>query len=243
MKIALISDIHGNLPALEAVYQSIKEKGISEIYNLGDSLYGPLWPEETAQFLINNKIVSIMGNEDEELLKSTVKNETGKYTLRQLSESSINWIRTLPYFYKNENITLFHGTLSNNREYFLEKICKGKVLIKSDEELTENIKNIRTKYVGFGHSHLERVVTLKGKILINAGSVGWPAFFDDKPKHKIETLNNFAKYVIIDNQNIEICNIAYDYKKSSKKAEKNNRDDWSRYIKYGRIAELKMEDL
>jgi len=78
MKIALLSDIHGNIPALEAVYQSIKEKGILEIYNLGDSLHGPLWPEETAQFLINNNIKSIMGNEDEVLIKSRNLNETEK---------------------------------------------------------------------------------------------------------------------------------------------------------------------
>ena len=78
MKIALISDIHGNVPALEAVYQSIKNKSISEIYNLGDSLYGPLWPEETARFLIEKNILSIMGNEDEALINNHKKNETEK---------------------------------------------------------------------------------------------------------------------------------------------------------------------
>jgi len=237
MKIALISDIHGNIPALEAVYQSIKGKGILEIYNLGDSLYGPLWPEETAQFLINSNIKSIMGNEDEALIKSNNLNETEKYTLSQLSETSINWIKGLPDIYESENITLFHGTPNNNRKYFLEKVCKGKVLIKSNKELTKSIKNIKTKYIGFGHSHLERVIMLEEKILINAGSVGWPAFLDDKPYHKIETLNNFAKYVIIDNQNIEICHIAYDYKMSCKRAKKNNRADWGKYLEYGRVID------
>jgi len=234
MKIALISDIHGNLPALEAVYKSIKEKGISEIYNLGDSLYGPLWPEETAQFLIRNNVKSIMGNEDEELLKDSTENETEKYTLSQLSESSLNWIRSLPGIYENENITLFHGRPNDNRKYLLERICNGRIEIKSNEELEEIVKNIKTKYLGFGHSHLERILVLKEKILINPGSVGWPAFSDDKPKHEIETFNNFAKYVIIDNENIEICNIAYDYKSACKRAKKNNRNDWLRYLEYGR---------
>jgi len=237
MKIALISDIHGNLPALEAVYQSIKEKGISEIYNSGDSLYGPLWPEETAQFLISHNIKSIMGNEDEELLSGSSRNETVKYTKSQLSESSRNWLKALPGFFKNQYITLFHGSPDNNRKYFLEKICRGKIAIKSNEELAEDIKNIKTKYTGFGHSHLERVIILKEQILINAGSVGCPAFSDDHPKHKIESLNNFAKYVIIDNKNTEMCYIAYDYKKSCKQAKKNNRDDWSRYLEFGRAAE------
>jgi len=78
-------------------------------------------------------------------------------------------------------------------------------------------------------------MTIKGKVLINAGSVGCPAFFDDSPEHKVETLNNYAKYVIIDNQNIEICYIAYDYKKASKRAKKNNRADWSSYIENGKV--------
>jgi len=235
MKIALISDIHGNLPALESVYQSIKEKGISEVYNLGDSLYGPLWPEETAQFLIKNEIKSIMGNEDEDLINNKIKNETEKYTLNQLSEKSINWLKNIPNIIENEYITLFHGMYNNNRKYFLENICNGNIIIKNNEEIMENIKEIKTKYIGFGHSHLEKILVIKEQILINAGSVGWAAFSDDDPIHKIETLNNYAKYVFINDQNIEICNIEYDYKMASKKAKENNRKDWVKYIETGRI--------
>jgi predicted phosphodiesterase len=235
MKIALISDIHGNLPALEAAYKSIKEKGIFEVYNLGDSLYGPLWPEETAQFIIENNIKSIMGNEDEDLINNSDKNEIEKYVLNQLSQSSINWLKMLPHICENEYITLFHGSPNNNRKYFLEKIYKENIIVKCNEELLENIENIKTKYIGFGHSHLERILVINDQILINAGSVGWPAFSDDDPKHKIETLNNFAKYVIINNKNIEICNIEYDYKIACKRAKKNNKEDWSKYIETGRI--------
>jgi predicted phosphodiesterase len=235
MKIALISDIHGNLPALEAVYQSIKEKGIFEIYNLGDSLYGPLWAEETAQFIIKNNIKSIMGNEDEDLINNSHKNETEKYVLKQLSQSSINWLKMLPFSFENEYITLFHGSPNNNRKYFLEKIHEENIIIKCNEELLENIKNIKTKYIGFGHSHLERILVINDNVLINAGSVGWSAFMDDDPKHKIETLNNFAKYVIIDNLNIEICYVTYDFKAASKKAKENNRNDWVKCIETGRV--------
>jgi len=235
MKIALISDIHGNIPALEAVYQSVREKGVSKIYNLGDSFYGPLWPEETARFLIKNNIPAIMGNEDEALINNKVKNETEKYTLSQLSESSINWLKTLPGIYQNKNITLFHGSPGDNRKYFLEKIYRGRIVIKDEKELAESVKNIKTRYIGFGHSHLERVMVLKDKILINAGSVGWPAFSDDSPVHNIETFNNFARYAIIDNQNVELCNIAYDFKLACKRAKKNGRDDWAFYLMHGRV--------
>jgi len=235
MKAALISDIHGNIPALEAVYQSIKEKGISEVFNLGDSLYGPLWPEETACFIKNNNFISIIGNEDEDLIKYPQKNDTVKYTLSQLSESTISWLKKLPYFYINNYLTLFHGSPNNIREYFLEKIYNGKIEIKTNEEISKNLGNIKTKYVGFGHSHLERILLIKDQILINAGSVGLPAFLDDTPKHKVETYNNYAKYIVLDNKNVEICYVEYNYKDACKKAIENNRIDWSRYIEYGRV--------
>ncbi len=50
MKFALVSDIHGNLPALEAVLRDVHRRGVSTVVNLGDSLSGPLWPLETAEF-------------------------------------------------------------------------------------------------------------------------------------------------------------------------------------------------
>jgi len=235
MKIALISDIHGNIRALEAVFNSIKDNNISEIYNLGDSLYGPLWPEETAQFIISHNIKSITGNEDEDLLKNELKNETEKYVINQLSESSMEWLRNLPNYYENDYITLFHGTPGNSRNYLLENVHNGNITIKTNEEIMGIIGNIKTKYIGFGHSHLERVLTINAQVLINAGSVGWPAFFEDDPQHKIETYNNFAKYVIIDNENIKMCNVAYNYMSASKKAMENNMNDWSKSIEKGRV--------
>ena len=237
MKLALISDIHGNIAALQAVYHSIMGKGISEVFNLGDSLYGPLWPEETARFIIKNNIKSIMGNEDEDLLKYPLKNGTEKYTLSQLSDSSVNWLKSLPYSFHNEYLTLFHGSPNSNRTYFLEKICDGKITIKSNEEILESTENIKTKYIGFGHSHLERILVIKEQVFINAGSVGWAAFEDDDPQHKIETYNNYAKYAVIDNGNVEICYIEYDYKSASKRALENDRVDWSHFIEFGRVLD------
>jgi Icc-related predicted phosphoesterase len=51
MRIAVVTDIHGNLAALEAVHRDIRRRGIDLIVNLGDSLSGPLLPRETAEFI------------------------------------------------------------------------------------------------------------------------------------------------------------------------------------------------
>jgi predicted phosphodiesterase len=100
MKIALLSDIHGNVQALEAVYGSIQDKGISKVYNLGNTCYGSLWREETVNFIIKNNIICIIGNEDEDLIKKPFENETLKYTINQLSENSIQWLKNYRIFVK-----------------------------------------------------------------------------------------------------------------------------------------------
>ena len=70
MKIAAISDIHGNSWALRAVLDDIKQKGITEIFDLGDSLYGPLDPKGTYHLLTDRKIESICGNQDREIFEN-----------------------------------------------------------------------------------------------------------------------------------------------------------------------------
>ena len=52
MRIAVVSDIHGNLPALQAVVRDCQRRGVDTVFNLGDSLSGPLLPLQTAQFLM-----------------------------------------------------------------------------------------------------------------------------------------------------------------------------------------------
>ena len=61
--IAAISDVHGNRWALEAVLADIDSRGVRRIVNLGDSLYGPLAPAETASMLLNLNLPTIQGND------------------------------------------------------------------------------------------------------------------------------------------------------------------------------------
>jgi len=69
MKLAVISDIHGNLPALQAVLDDIASLQVDQVVNLGDILSGPLWPAETADFLMARGFTTIAGNHERQLLK------------------------------------------------------------------------------------------------------------------------------------------------------------------------------
>ena len=67
-KIAVLSDIHGNLPALKAVLADAEQLGCRQFVNLGDILSGPLWPSETADFLIPLDWPTIAGNHERQVL-------------------------------------------------------------------------------------------------------------------------------------------------------------------------------
>ncbi len=67
-RLAILSDIHGNLPALEAVIADAEAQGCATFINLGDTLSGPLWPAETADFLMARDWPTIAGNHERQLL-------------------------------------------------------------------------------------------------------------------------------------------------------------------------------
>jgi putative phosphoesterase len=234
MKTALISDIHGNVVALESVLLDIKLKSVDKIINLGDSLYGPLWPQETAELLISKNIESILGNGDEDLLSNNGNNRTIKYTVNCLEKFSIEWLRNLKKIYVYNDITCFHGKQNNNREYLIEKIENGIVKVKSVEEISNEIKNCHTSFIACGHSHIERIIKVNDKTVINAGSVGLPAYNDTKPIHKMESYNTKAKYIVIEDGTINIVYVYYDNEKAAKQARRNGRKDWEYSLLYGR---------
>ena len=98
MRIAIISDIHGNKDALMAVLLDIDKRGISMIYNLGDSLYGPLFPIETYDLLVKYNVTNIRGNGDRILLDQKSNNPTVHYVQSLIKEEHREWIAHLPFF-------------------------------------------------------------------------------------------------------------------------------------------------
>ncbi len=112
--IAFVSDIHGNLPALEAVANDMAQQGVQEVVNLGDSLSGPLLARETAHWLMSQSSASrpsptwlhIAGNHDRQLLEavkrleqpSSVPDPTDSDHLAALAidDTALAWVQTLP---------------------------------------------------------------------------------------------------------------------------------------------------
>lgn len=242
-RIAVLSDIHGNSFALEEVIHDIKAQNIDTILNLGDSLDGPLNVVETYQLIIENNIQSIAGN-GERLILENIQNETGNLSFEQtkqkLNQEIINWYKTLPFDINfNNEVYGCHGSPHSDLEYLLEGLHDNKVYIKANSELEEKLKDITCGIIVCGHSHVSRVVKITNKTIINVGSVGLPAYDDDLPEfHVMENFTPDAQYTIIDFSNnkikIEQKYIPYDFEKAVQLAEKNNRNDWAKWLRTGR---------
>ena len=76
--IAVFSDIHGNLPALEACHADAVARGCTAFLNLGDIVSGPLWPRETADWLMRQDWPTIAGNHERQLLSDDPAQKIGR---------------------------------------------------------------------------------------------------------------------------------------------------------------------
>jgi putative phosphoesterase len=240
IKIAVLSDIHGNSLALEAVLNDIHNRGIEKILDLGDSLYGPLDPVGTAQLLLDSNIPSVRGNEDRIILESHQDNPTLEFVKEKIESNHKAWLESLSVSSIYHDFFLCHASPIQDDMYLIEEVTKNCVSIKDPFILMRELKSIKQNIILCGHSHVPHTIYLEnGKYIINPGSVGLPAYFDDIPyPHKMETGSPHARYGIITQQEgqIKVQNISVPYKweEAALLALKNGRTDWAGWLRTGR---------
>ncbi|SDT50742.1 phosphoesterase, MJ0936 family [Mucilaginibacter mallensis] len=238
---AIISDIHGNSNALQAVLQDIKSRNIDIIINLGDFFFGALEPAETAKILQDIPMICISGNTDREIVEN--KDKEGMPRVRaELSAETINWLKDLPKTTTVDDlIFVCHGTPESDDEYLLEKVTQHGVFVYNDEDLIEKTKHIKEKVILCGHSHVNRVIYLSnGKLIVNPGSVGLPAYLGNAEyRFAMESMTPHAKYAIIqadgDDINVEQINYTYDWNAAAQRARNNGNDKVAEFLLHGRM--------
>lgn len=247
-KIAIIADIHGNSLALKAVLHDIKRQGVRNILNLGDTFYGPLFPKETYDLILQNNVISISGNSDRFLIenyKNPDFNPIINFTLNRLPQSALVWLEDLQSSMVYENMFLCHGNVLRDDIPLFETFDEGKVVLKKQSILETEVKTIAQNIILCAHSHIPRLLHLTklNKTIINPGSVGLPAYDHDYPvNHSMESNSPFAKYCVIEFENHEIksvhlANVDYDHISASNQAMMNGRPDWAYWLKYGKSQE------
>ena len=193
MKILLISDIHGNYPALEAVDRHADAASFDRIFNIGDAtVYAP-FPNETLDWLRQHEVISILGNTDIKVIKLL----TGKsFKKPRKSEKRIMYSWTADHLTPNNKeylsavrnriklelegyrVGLFHGSPEQDNEHLFNDTPATR--------FQELARKSDCHIIITGHSHSPYYKKIKGTHFINPGSVG--RMFDKNPDASYATL-------------------------------------------------------
>lgn len=235
MRIAILSDIHGNLGALHAVLEDVARRGVDRIVNLGDSLSGPLLPRETAAFLMRQPWVQLSGNHERQLVDFSPEKRgpSDRYAHGQLDEPVFAWMRGLkPALALDEEVFLCHGTPRSDTDYFLETIEGRDVRPATRAEIESRLAPAKAKLVACGHTHVPRIVRSRaGQLLVNPGSVGLQAYEDGHPvPHIVENGSPDARYAIAEKRagawSAQLVAVPYDHAAAARLAAAHGRPDW-----------------
>ncbi len=241
-RIAVLSDIHGNIAALESVVADLKRRRVERIVNLGDHVSGPLWPRETIQYLMQQDWIQIRGNHDRQLISQDPKQHgpSDQYAYQFLSDLERDWLRALPAHTMLQNeFMLVHGTPSSDTTYLLATVEHGRARLATPAEIGLRLGETQSRVLLCGHTHIPRVVQMPAnRLIVNPGSVGLPAYSDESPEHHVmETGSPHARYAILEHQNgnlvVELVAVSYDYQRAAEQARKSNCPDWELALQTG----------
>jgi predicted phosphodiesterase len=244
MRIALLSDIHGNLAALQAVVADFRRRGVDAVANLGDSLSGPLLPLETARFLMAQDWIHLAGNHERQILTLPPQacDPSDAHARAQLGASELAWIAGLFHCRAmSEQVFLCHGTPTDDAEYFLETVEPGRLRMATQGEIDRRLGPTRAALVACGHTHVPRLLRrTAGQLLVNPGSVGQPAYDDDQPVyHAVESGAPDARYAIVEQRDgrwsAQLLAVPYDHESMAALALRNGRPDWAYILRHGYV--------
>lgn len=243
-RLAVISDVHGNRLALEAVLRDIHEKKTDAVINLGDCLYGPLDPAGTADLLISQDLLTVRGNQDREIIDAQANLEGSQslaFTRSRLTAKHLDWLTGLPATtVAFDEFFLCHGTPARDDQYLLHDIVSKGAVPRATPQLEAMLQKIPQPVILCGHDHTPAVVSLpNGKLIVNPGSVGLQAYSDDLPvPHLMQTGSPHARYAILDRRSdswrVEIVKVPYDWAAAASQAKENGRPDWPYSLLTGR---------
>lgn len=217
MRIAVISDIHANIHALQAVWDDLQEQRIDSLYCLGDLVGYGAYPNEVIEFIRERLVPTIMGNYDDGV--GFDRDECGcAYTdprLKELGDRSLFWTREhtgqehkdflqslvpeIRIRTDGQRVLMVHGSPRRMNEYLYEDRPQAtfeRIAKASDADV-----------LFFGHTHLPYEKNVAGTLFVNTGSVGKPK--DGDPR---------AGYVIADigvDAEIEFRRVEYEVQKAA----------------------------
>jgi len=241
MKIALFSDIHANLPALEAFFADVEKQKPDAIYCLGDLVGYNIWPNEVINEIRKRGIPTIAGNYDFGIgrasdecgcaYKTDAEKEMGKisisYTNSIVKDDERAYLRTLPAHIRVEyqlnadklNLLLVHGSPRKINEYLFED--------RDEKSLLRIMEQADADIMCFGHTHQPYHRVLPSAVTedthyrhaINIGSVGKPKDKDPRGGYVMLHISESSSVKDEDSIRVEFIRFEYDIEKAAKAVE------------------------
>jgi predicted phosphodiesterase len=239
--IGVISDVHGNLPALEAVIADLSRRGITDVANLGDHASGPLWPRETVALLMRQPWLQISGNHDRQVVRDapTAHGDADRYAFAQLNEGQKQWLAALSATATHPSgMLLCHGTPQSDLDFLLEEVAHDRFRLMSPGAISILLGRSQPAVACCGHSHTPRTVQVSGTLLVNPGSVGLQAFADTgTPSYRCESGAPHARYAILQQRDgrwsVEHLAVEYEWEAAARRAEENGQPAWAHALRTG----------
>jgi predicted phosphodiesterase len=243
MRLAVISDVHGNLLALEAVLADIKNRGVDQIVNCGDLCTSPLWPRETFELLETLAAPTVRGNHDRWIAELPPEKMTPSllYTREQLTATQRQKLGALPVTQRlDENVLMCHGTPTDDYVFLLEDRQDGRLAMSRPAAIGERLIGFPADLVLCGHSHHANLVLAPGgQLVLNPGSVGCPLFADNPEVVHMDARAPHARFAVATKRagrwSVDFIALAYDWDAAAARARANGREDWARAYVSGRV--------
>jgi putative phosphoesterase len=213
MRVAVVSDIHGNFTALEAVIADLKDVGADLIVHGGDLLGSGSWQAEVVDRIRDLGWPGVFGNADEMLwnpdraaqhlaappfqrLREIIFHHLTA-TVDAIGDDRLAWLRALPARWSAHDLTVVHASPDD--------VWRSPSARSSDEELANTYGSLGRPRVVYGHIHYPFVRRLPSFIVANSGSVSLS--YDGDPR---------AAYAVVDDDGITIRRVAYDIEREVK---------------------------
>jgi predicted phosphodiesterase len=246
MRYGLISDVHGNLPALEAVLAELDGRPeVAGVYHLGDLVgYAP-WPDEVVALLRKRGVPGVAGNYDsttatdyehcgckyEDPRQEELSHESYEWTRAKVSAETREWLGALPFridvrplggHRAGPRLILVHGNPVLNTVYWTED--------RSDDfclKMAAQLGAKRGDVVAFGHTHKPWHRVIEGIHFVNTGSVGRPKDGDWRAGYVVVAMDGEAVEV-------ELARVEYDLARAVEGIRESSLpDDFAEYLETG----------
>jgi predicted phosphodiesterase len=214
MRVAIVSDIHGNRRAFQAVLADLRQVAPDLVLQGGDLAYGGAHPADIIDQVRSLGWPGVRGNTDEMLWSPeslaefaarqpklgpllAILQDMIPATLASIGEKRLRWLEGLPYLYSQEGLSLVHASPGD--------LWRAPMPNASDDELQSTYASLGAQIVVYGHIHRPYIRRLHGMTIANTGSVSQSYDGDRR-----------ASYLVIDGESITIRRVEYDVESEAK---------------------------